>query len=514
MTDYYVDSVGGSDSNTGTSESAPFQTFEVINTLAGTPAYFNGGDRILIKRGSTFVGNQILTLIAQNSSVTVPIVVRPYGAGPMPLFNGLDTGSFPIFGGGGAISIEEMECKNYAGSENAGIYWDDAASGNHPSVWIRNNVIHSIKGDGIALLSGTSASNTNTRVIAGNTVYDIANDGISTFGNVSAVLVLNNTIYNVGQLGSGTYRRLNQTSGDGITAHAGASGLICRGNHIYNCIDGINVINSGTSITNVIERNWIHDCNEHVIWITHTSNETSASTWQVRNNLLCLSASMANAAAATGVTYDGAVTIAGLMLGWPNNDFAVTKTDLVHAFHVTNNTFYNAHATAPSLWAYAKSSGSTNSTLTVRNNVFKHTGLAPYLQVLGRTRFQTTPTVNYNNYSGDLTAGWQEALVTTLTPYATLAAWRLVAGWTHDLNAVSGDPLLVGVPTTSVDNGRLGASSPAIGIGTDLSGTFTDDFEGRIRPSGSAWDAGAFHRWAGTSVPTVVGGRLLGGIGR
>jgi len=79
---YYVDSVGGNNNNTGTSEGAAWRTLDKVNSIP-----FQPGDCILFKRGCTWYG----TLQPQgegNSSVS--ITIDAYGVGAKPILDGND----------------------------------------------------------------------------------------------------------------------------------------------------------------------------------------------------------------------------------------------------------------------------------------------------------------------------------------------------------------------------------------------------------------------------------------
>jgi hypothetical protein len=74
---YYVDSVSGSDSNSGTSSSAPWRTLSKVN---GTT--FQAGDVVNFKRGSVWTGT---TLVLDSSgSSGNPITYQAYGTGSRP----------------------------------------------------------------------------------------------------------------------------------------------------------------------------------------------------------------------------------------------------------------------------------------------------------------------------------------------------------------------------------------------------------------------------------------------
>jgi hypothetical protein len=73
---FYVDNVGGSDSNSGTSSSAPWKSLGKVNSTN-----FQPGDAINFKRGSVWKGN----LKVRNSGTSsASIFYRPYGSGAAP----------------------------------------------------------------------------------------------------------------------------------------------------------------------------------------------------------------------------------------------------------------------------------------------------------------------------------------------------------------------------------------------------------------------------------------------
>jgi hypothetical protein len=65
----------------------------------------------------------------------------------------------------------------------------------------------------------------------------------------------------------------------------------------------------------------------------------------------------------------------------------------------------------------------------------------------------------------------------------SLASWKTATG--QDADWITADPLLT-------ETYRLGAGSPAIGEGENLSAYFTTDAAGNTRPASGAWDIGAF----------------------
>ena len=87
---YYVDSVSGSDSNTGTSTSAPWQTIAHVNAQS-----FNPGDQILFKDGDTW--REQLT-VPSSGTTSNPITFSSYGSGANPIISGADLATIPASG--------------------------------------------------------------------------------------------------------------------------------------------------------------------------------------------------------------------------------------------------------------------------------------------------------------------------------------------------------------------------------------------------------------------------------
>lgn len=79
---YYVDSVAGSDSNAGTSSSAPWRTIAKVNSTR-----FFAGDHILFKRGRMW---RELLEPSSSGEARSPIVIDAYGTGSTPIVSGAD----------------------------------------------------------------------------------------------------------------------------------------------------------------------------------------------------------------------------------------------------------------------------------------------------------------------------------------------------------------------------------------------------------------------------------------
>lgn len=82
---YYVDSTGGSDLNTGTSALFAWQTVEKVNAYSLSPG-FNPGDNIYFKRGLSW---RTKLVFASSGTSISPITIGAYGTGEKPVITGL-----------------------------------------------------------------------------------------------------------------------------------------------------------------------------------------------------------------------------------------------------------------------------------------------------------------------------------------------------------------------------------------------------------------------------------------
>ncbi|MEU0569597.1 right-handed parallel beta-helix repeat-containing protein [Nonomuraea sp. NPDC005983] len=89
-TTYYVDSRSGDDAAAGTSATKPWKSLEKVSGANLKP-----GDAVSFKRGSRFTGT--LTLTADGTA-SKPIVIQPYGTGPLATISG-DSGNCVVVKG-------------------------------------------------------------------------------------------------------------------------------------------------------------------------------------------------------------------------------------------------------------------------------------------------------------------------------------------------------------------------------------------------------------------------------
>ena len=97
----------GSDTNSGSSEFAPWQTFSNLATwLPLSP-----GERVLLKRGDTFTGGLPLK---GKGTFAAPIELAPYGTGPKPIItrSNLTSDICVVWEGASYVRISQLDCRN------------------------------------------------------------------------------------------------------------------------------------------------------------------------------------------------------------------------------------------------------------------------------------------------------------------------------------------------------------------------------------------------------------------
>jgi hypothetical protein len=209
---YYMDSGGGLDSNTGTSASNAWQSFAAINSHS-----FNPGDTIFFKCGSIFNGN---FQFFHSGIYGNPIVFTSYGTGTKPILN--NPGQlYAMQLGSSWVIVENFQIQSTLeygiqiinGAEhniirnceftNVGI--GIGVSGKYNK--ITNNYIHDLHmvvntlggnddygATGVFLYNGNNEISYNTFINCKDTSYDYGQDGgvIDFYGNVDSCYIHHN----------------------------------------------------------------------------------------------------------------------------------------------------------------------------------------------------------------------------------------------------------------------------------------------------------------------------------
>ena len=109
-TTYYVSSIHGDNSNSGTSENEAWETLDKLESVVGT---LKPGDQILLESGSVF--NGFIHLQDVHGTEEAPIIISAYGEGEKPVINGEGQGIwFQDYGA--VLSEADQRYKDYVSS--------------------------------------------------------------------------------------------------------------------------------------------------------------------------------------------------------------------------------------------------------------------------------------------------------------------------------------------------------------------------------------------------------------
>ena len=220
---YYIDAIGGNDSNNGNSISSSWKSFTKVNATT-----FAAGDSILFKSGCTWTGQ----LYPKGSGTTgKPIVIDNYGTGNLPYFDGNGmTGTGVVYLYNQQYwEINNLEIVNNAASagDRRGVRIESSNYGTANHIYLKSLNVHNIKGSigqarsdkrtggiGFGIVSvSTAESHFNDILVDGCTIQSCDNEGlifecVSGDGfqpgspewasmKISNAAVRNNTIYNI-----------------------------------------------------------------------------------------------------------------------------------------------------------------------------------------------------------------------------------------------------------------------------------------------------------------------------
>lgn len=220
---YYIDAVGGIDSNNGNSIALAWKTLTKVNATT-----FIAGDSILFKSGCTWTGQ----LYPKGSGAAGnPIVINKYGIGNLPYFDGAGmTGTGVLYLYNQQYwEINNLEIVNDAASagDRRGVRIEISNYGTANHIYVKGLNVHNIKGSvgqnrtdkrtggiGFAIVSVSSAeSHFNDILVDGCTIQSCDNEGILfecvsgdgfqpgspewTAMKITNAAVRNNSIYNI-----------------------------------------------------------------------------------------------------------------------------------------------------------------------------------------------------------------------------------------------------------------------------------------------------------------------------
>lgn len=459
---YYVDSVAGSNGNSGLTPSTPKQTLAALPTLTE-------GAIVALKCGSTF--REAIPMTGSGTA-TAPIIWGQYGTGTRPKIKGskdygttltwsLSSGviySAPAAALPAAANLvyvdEVTPLRKYASlaalqAGTAGGYFADTT----------NNVLYVWMWDG--------SNPTGHAVEVNGVVTQIGNTGTRAHLQFQDIAIMHGSGSNAGLFSASTspgvvIRRCQLGPHYGAGTYVGSPGMIVEDCYVTTCWDAIeypDTTGSGAGITGgtansagaIIRRNWVTGC-------THGIRPNAMQTTDIHHNFVYL-----------------------------NHVNGIDNYAAGTAVRVVNNTVWH-RPTGPTPAGHGIDQQATGTGLWSRNNLV-------YTDFTGdstNVEAYTLASGSGANTSEDYNLGWVAPGSTAAfgkvgtTAYPTAAAYWAAVGAAYNasdnVHSVNVDPLLADL--AGLDP-RLLAGSPAINAGVVVAG-ITDGH------SGAAPDLGAF----------------------
>jgi regulation of enolase protein 1 (concanavalin A-like superfamily) len=220
MSTYYV-SNQGSDSNSGTSASSPWQTSGKVSGH-----HFAPGDVVLFQGGQSFGG---LNLFNDGGSASNPVIFSSYGNGRATISPGKGRGAWVLNSSG--ITFENL---NFVGSPGSDTYQDgirieNYASGTMSGVTVDNCTVTGFAEGGIVFGSDSGSDYLSNVRITNCSIYDNVETGILSYSsaeNNTNIYIANNTVHD--NYGDGT----SVCTGSGIML-GGLNGAVVERNIAY-----------------------------------------------------------------------------------------------------------------------------------------------------------------------------------------------------------------------------------------------------------------------------------------
>jgi hypothetical protein len=505
---YYIDYAGGSDSNSGTSTSAPWKRAPGDLLAEGNPlsATLTGSDVLRFKGGVIYSGNIRLNWSGSDGSHIIydGNTDESWGSGKA-IIDGLGSdGTIGFRDVGEARSnftIQGFEIRNFGAIdelEYVGVGCDtdvfpDSGTG-----------IELVGGGTNIVLQGLYIHNIGQwRNVAPFRASDVTGVGILLKNNEN-VRILDCEITKVGVLGiglkaqSGTLRDIEVSN---CNIHS----------YIRWAID-MSPYNSTGFISDIlIQNNWIHDtfqfdsgywtgCGEvphtNYIFVRNSGlgNPGYENVW-IDGNLFSCSVKIAGGTASVYVPEGNSANIVNnvFLNDGKTTSISITKDNLAgitnSIIRIYNNSFYNSGSIT-----LAGESVPEYRRVYIQNNVIRRdTDSSVFVMIRQLLSDGVLPVISDNNvfydknFSVDQKRVWFHA-----GTYHTLASARTLG---IESNSVYADPryAVVSTPFTySILSLRVFGDSPSIGFGANLSEYFIRDRIGGSRPLEGSWDAGAY----------------------
>lgn len=447
---YYIDQTTGNNSDSGLTEALAWKTTAAIT---GTTFSFDPGDQILFKRGETWAGEN--WRFDSSGTAESPIIFDAYGTGAIP---------------------------------NVGAMRTHFATGARRHDLIFRNL--KFDAQGVAQFAVTL--NTSYNVLMDTVYVDGANlqrDCLVINGNAATtewaedIEIKNSTVTNCGETGTDT------EPGVGLQIRAYARDVVAHHNTFSDCEEVC--MQSGTTTAEEIAGSSynIHFYDNNISSTHWTGNGCTNAGWGTYNFLAERNICTNTQYGFSTDSYSGTVVyqnniVIDAVLGFS----AVTNTALgavgnggsIDSLSILNNTIIDAGhlASGVSLGGHEGPSAAV-----IKNNVMTTLSQWDHLINLHDTTAWTSVISDNNLFYSALNATCANQFEIADVE-KSFSQWKTLTS--GDANSQCANPTL-----STLTVGYPLPGSPAINAGTTIS-TVTDDYRGKARPFGAAYDVGAY----------------------
>ncbi|MFA5930840.1 MAG: GLUG motif-containing protein [archaeon] len=478
---YYVSSINAnrSDSNPGTSPTAPWATMDKVKAMWGS---LSAGDTVHMEKGSVWnltFSTDYWYMSKGGSALGGQITLRgdDYGTGAKPILKRISgTGNAAmVLVQTSYVTLKDFEIDG-GNKGTSGVILAGWSGKNESNINVLDLYVHNLGGDSASYIcgiwiAGSEGTTFSDSLIQGNYVADYSAHGLNHYmaGDMINVIWRNNIVDN--NFAGGRYPGANSA----LQIVSGSTNCIFENNFLRDrtstegTILAFSKYGNNDGSTNIIRNNIFADSFKYGILFTFDSggNGTTRNeklTYDIFNNIFYNS------------------TMAGIAI-YPTTSYGPGSK-----FNIYNNTFYNGGANEITL---NNDDGDTN--VNLYNNIFYATGTGPALNI-GST---FAGPINHGNnlfwHSSGLTS---KVAVYNKTGNVTIAnvktsfettAQNTNPNFTNTVQLPTSTNSLIGVSPNGL---KPLTGSNAINKGT--TGIYTKDINGTTRPQNSIWDIGAY----------------------
>jgi len=504
---YYVSS-SGSDSNSGTSTSAPWRSIGKVNAIT-----FKAGDQILFAGGQTFSGNLSFTSSEKGTS-SAPITVGSYGSGKAAINAGSGTAISIKNTAGFRITNLRVYGSGRSSNSGSGVYFSNTLQGNTKLNYVRvdNVEAYNFGNTGIYVFSQYGSSGFNDVRITYSSAHDNAKNGIRVVGTGTMGTSMHTNVH------VGYCSAYNNTGMSSIAGNSGSGILVCNttGGTIERNISHDNGV-YGTANVGI----WIAACNGITIQYNESYNNKTRSKdgggfgvdGGCTNCTLQYNYSHNNYGGGYGIfQFIDAAPFGNNVVRYNisendgrRNNYAGIRIWSAQAsglknVEIYNNTIYTSQAPSGTASAMSIVSGTTN--VHIRNNIFIAASGVATVNIAGGQSGLVMVNNDYWNIGGGFTAKYNGTTYTSLSSFRNTGMEKLngvAMGYNVDpkFNAAGSGGTAASAATLSqaVVAYKLQSTSPLRNKGVNL-GSYgvsagTHDFFGNSLPQGGIYDVGA-----------------------